>query len=285
MESYRIEMHSAPSLLFAHHYSTDSYKMLTGNQPDMIEITYIVQGNMILSVGNREGDIFLPTGSVLCLPYQLYQYRLHSDCFHHHLTAGIHMDYSVVSAGGLLLPHFLPANRPSAGLPGDANYPVCEILESLAMECALAPDSSLIPAKILSLFAKVSEIWQNDTRSTEHYGRDWYIARAKQYMISHISEAIRIDDIADTLKISAGYLSHMFVEGTGQSVLAYLQELRISRLETLVLHYGLTLQEAAGQTGIHDPNYASRLYRRIRGHSLSETKRMRNMTTAPPRPL
>ena len=70
----------------------------------------------------------------------------------------------------------------------------------------------------------------------------------------------------------------MFTESVGMSLSAYINTVRAERLETLVVHYGMPLREAVAQVGIQDPNYASRLFKTIRGYTLSDAKRMRTAT-------
>ncbi len=59
---------------------------------------------------------------------------------------------------------------------------------------------------------------------------------------------------------------------------SYINTVRAEWLETLVVYYGVPLREAVAQVGIQGPNYASRLFKKIRGYTLSVAKRFRTAT-------
>ena len=59
---------------------------------------------------------------------------------------------------------------------------------------------------------------------------------------------------------------------------SYINTVRVEQIETMAVYYGMPLREAAMRVGITDPNYASRLFRSIRGYTVSEAKRLRTET-------
>lgn len=59
---------------------------------------------------------------------------------------------------------------------------------------------------------------------------------------------------------------------------SYINTVRVERLEMLVVHYDIPLRDAAVQVGLQDPNYASRLFKMVRGYTVSEAKRLRTVT-------
>ena len=65
------------------------------------------------------------------------------------------------------------------------------------------------------------------TEKMRRYFRDntysKHINASKEYIYSHIKERITIEDLADSLGVSASYLSRLFKKETGISVSAYIR--------------------------------------------------------------
>lgn len=277
MDICHIQLQSTPQILFAHRFDTDHYDIYNGRIPDTLEICYILSGDITGEV-LETGEVFtVQAGSLLCLPYQKNRYHFHSDRFHRHVTAGIFVKHTFCTDGGLVLPHYMTfgAGQDAGAENGER---IRDCLEALARDSCLQPSGDLSSAKALSLLGLVSETYLRQMESAGVFGRDWYVNRAKQYIMNHISEQIPVSEIASFLEISPGYLSHMFTEATGMTLVKFINSVRMDHLETLVVHYGMPLKEAALRAGIPDPNYASRLFRRIRGCTLSEIKRQRYTT-------
>ena len=98
-------------------------------------------------------------------------------------------------------------------------------------------------------------------------------ARAKEYISRHLSEPIRVSDIASSVGVSKNYLSQVFSRCEGQPPVEYINRLKLSHLVTVVRKYGCTLSEAGAQVGICDVNYLSRLFRQYYGMSFTEYMR------------
>ena len=71
------------------------------------------------------------------------------------------------------------------------------------------------------------EMVMDYTEKMRRYFRDntysKHINASKEYIYSHIKERITIEDLADSLGVSASYLSRLFKKETGISVSAYIR--------------------------------------------------------------
>lgn len=63
------------------------------------------------------------------------------------------------------------------------------------------------------------------------------------YLHIHTENQVTLKEIADTFKISVGYLSTIFKKVTGVSVMQYLKEVKIDRAKTLLLTTDMSLIE------------------------------------------
>lgn len=273
MDICHIQIASTPQIKFAHRFDTAQYSMHHGGRTGEIEICYILSGN--ITVENSDtGDAFtVPAGSVVCLPYQEHSYHCCSDQFHRHVTACISVQYTFGDSGGIILPAYM-----AFGEENEDGSRIRDYLEALARYYCVNPSDDAACAHALALLGLVSETYLRRCREDGAIGNSWYVSRARQYVAEHIDGQIRVPDVAAHLEISAGYLSHMFTETTGMTLAAYINMVRVERLETLAVHYGIPLREAAVQVGIADPNYASRLFKTIRGYTISDAKRLRTET-------
>ena len=97
-----------------------------------------------------------------------------------------------------------------------------------------------------------------------------YVKKAMQY-IGGINKSQRsIQDIANHLNISEGYLHRIFKKTMNCTISEYINRQRISAIVELVKNKNLTLREAAYNVGIEDQSYASRLFRKVTGISFRE---------------
>lgn len=96
----------------------------------------------------------------------------------------------------------------------------------------------------------------------------------KAYLDQHYHEKIALDDLADKFFINKFYLTRLFKEQYGSSIVNYVLFLRISRAKELLRFTDLSVEEIGIQCGIPDGNYFSRAFRKIEGISPSEYRKM-----------
>ena len=92
-----------------------------------------------------------------------------------------------------------------------------------------------------------------------------YADKAARYIADNYTKKLTVTDVAEYLGISRGYLHSIFKKAKGMGVIEYLNKHRISSAIQLILEKGMTLNEAAVNTGIDDPAYMSRLFKKTTG--------------------
>ena len=266
MGEYQMEFHSVPIVNFAHRYATDHYDISAGVMQQRIEITYVLQGGCDIWQEECPESIHVPSDSVFITVYD-QRVRFTAPGYHHHATVSIKADFQKVENNGLILPHVLSFSTP--------DNPIRILMEQILLQYNMTPESPMNQAMVWELLGKLSALYLEEKEEYSLPGQAVYIRRAQKYIHEHLSEPLRLSDIAASLSISPGYLSHIFSEIQGQTLVEYINTLRVQRVEELVLKYGLGIREAGMQVGLSDPDYTSRLFRRIRGCSLTELRRVR----------
>lgn len=96
------------------------------------------------------------------------------------------------------------------------------------------------------------------------------IVRACAIIHDALSEEISLEEIARRVSISPFYFSKLFKEETGENFIDYITMARINRAKKLLSDTGLSIKEVSGTTGYSDPNYFSKLFKRIVGLTPTE---------------
>ncbi len=93
-----------------------------------------------------------------------------------------------------------------------------------------------------------------------------YVQQALDYINQHCSEDIVLERIADQIGISKYYLVREFKKHTGYTVVSYLNLLRCKNAEVF-LAQGMSVTQAAMESGFESASYFSRMYKKIRGYA------------------
>jgi transcriptional regulator GlxA family with amidase domain len=86
------------------------------------------------------------------------------------------------------------------------------------------------------------------------------VRRAVKYLATHLREAVSLNDLAATARMSKYHLVRVFREAEGFAPHQYLTLLRIREARRLV-ESGLSVVDAAGQAGFVDASHLSRTFR------------------------
>lgn len=78
---------------------------------------------------------------------------------------------------------------------------------------------------------------------------------------------ITLEDLAERLHISRGYLSTLFKKETGISIMQYITLMRMNRAEHLLHHTSMKVNEIAEAVGYHDTSYFSMQFKKLYGVS------------------
>ncbi|GGH10834.1 response regulator transcription factor [Paenibacillus segetis] len=98
------------------------------------------------------------------------------------------------------------------------------------------------------------------------------IKHAIDYINSHYQHKMTLAMIANHVNLSENYLSRIFKEEVGQSIIHYINTVKMEKAAELILEDNTYVKEIAAQIGIHDQFYFTRLFKKHFGVNPSEYK-------------
>ena len=101
-----------------------------------------------------------------------------------------------------------------------------------------------------------------------------YCRQACVYVTEHLSKPIRESAVAARLGITTNYLSKIFSQSMGMTLMEYIQRAKIQHVAHLILDVDCSLGEAADAVGIESTKYLSRLFRKHMGMSVTQYKKL-----------
>ena len=104
----------------------------------------------------------------------------------------------------------------------------------------------------------------------QHEKTSSVVERAKEYITSHFSEELSLDEMAKELGISPYYLSKLFKETVGVNYIDYLTNLRIRYAKEQLSNSDKSIKEICHESGYGDPNYFSRIFKKWTGVTPTE---------------
>lgn len=94
--------------------------------------------------------------------------------------------------------------------------------------------------------------------------------RAKEYIKANYSNSITLEDVAREINVSPQYLSKLFKEETGENFIDYLTGIRIRIAKNLLEDDEMSVKEICYSIGYSDPNYFSRIFKKVVGSTPTE---------------
>lgn len=96
------------------------------------------------------------------------------------------------------------------------------------------------------------------------------VKKAKQYIYENRYRKIALNDVAEELGITPGYLSRIFKKVTLQSFSDYIAEIKIEEAKKLLLQDNNRVYEVSSLLGYDDPYYFSKVFKRVTQMTPSE---------------
>lgn len=126
--------------------------------------------------------------------------------------------------------------------------------------------------KIASLLTLImSESWHPDNSRIGTKRQS--LQAIKTYLDDHYTEKISLDFLSKHFFINKYYLTRVFREQYGITILSYLDHVRVSHAKHLLRFSELTLENIGRTVGIDEPGYFSRLFKKVEGITPGEYRK------------
>lgn len=99
---------------------------------------------------------------------------------------------------------------------------------------------------------------------------DYRVSRIIRYITEHYSERLTVRQLAEMVKLDAGYFGALFKQETGLTMHQFLTRIRINNAEDMLRTGSFKIHEAAQQCGFSDPFHFYKSFRSLRGFAPSQ---------------
>ncbi len=254
-----INILSLPKLQYAHSFEAESYKNQARQNPRRIEVSFFVKGEITFDYGQEK--LTLKQGDVFCNTCDR-AFDVIAEKFHCHHTVSAFMDREYVESGGLLLPSVIYAHQHTEN--------ILKLIDGFVYNFDTLKNSPTLAAtKFLELLCKIDSIGRKNIYA-ELPSAQLYTERAKKFVGQNISKAITQTEIAEYLGISSGYLCSVFKEVQGMPLMQYINRQKLLSMRMVMENENVSLQTAAALYGYNDPNYCSRLHKKLFGYNITD---------------
>lgn len=96
------------------------------------------------------------------------------------------------------------------------------------------------------------------------------VEKARQYVLEHAEERISLQDVADKVNISAGYLSTLFKKQYNQSFISFINQIKVEHACSLIAEKKYLISEISYRLGFENAYYFTKVFRRYTGMTPSE---------------
>lgn len=98
------------------------------------------------------------------------------------------------------------------------------------------------------------------------------ILKSIEYIKNHYNNEITLEEVAGYVCVSSYYFSKIFKEYTGKNYVDYITELRIEKAKEMLKSGETSIKDICFEVGYNDPNYFSRVFKKVEGVTPSEFK-------------
>ncbi|MFW5776276.1 MAG: response regulator transcription factor [Spirochaetota bacterium] len=106
-------------------------------------------------------------------------------------------------------------------------------------------------------------------------GPDRLVAKAREFLADRFDQSVGLRETAESLGVTPPYLSHLFRERTGRTLIDYLTAIRMERARELLIASDRSVADIAGSVGYASTSHFSRVFKQSTGASPADFRRSR----------
>jgi two-component system response regulator YesN len=131
----------------------------------------------------------------------------------------------------------------------------------------LATDSEMLKQMLITRLERYMSLRITSIeKQTDHSE----INKLKAYMLKHYDVPITVKSMAKYVSLDETYLSNLFKQKTGETLIKYLHRIRVEKSKYYLEHTDIQIYELAERVGFINANYYNRIFKRMMGVTPSE---------------
>ena len=152
------------------------------------------------------------------------------------------------------------------------SFPWLGTLEEIVFNETLIPVESIdaLKAKFLSCINTMLEI----IKKYELHRPDSVIGTTCRYVMEHVEENIKLDDIANEVHVSKDYIGKLFKQKTGNNFIDYVTKVKMEHAKYLLATGEYKNYQVSEMLGYSSSDYFCRLFKGYTGYTPIEFKKM-----------
>lgn len=238
----------------------DKFFSYKGEKHDFWEITYVDQGELSTLIDGRE--FILKQGDfIFYAPNQYHTQKNNSSVPVSFLTISFKMDFEeedILKDKIFICDHELKSILE-------------KILDEKNYNGVYSPDLIIcylkeFIVKLIRIISKKNSIKQLHT-SMQVNTNNAFVNTSLEYIYSHISQKITVDELADKVSISSSYLSRIFKDVMGVTIIDYINNYRLDTSKVYIKSTDLSLTQIAEILGFNSIHYFSKQFKKRYGIS------------------
>lgn len=157
-----------------------------------------------------------------------------------------------------------------AAVEGGANLKKLLSLNSRYMEEMMGLDDI---ENLCLWLLRITQKFVNSVDESDEIKNIQVIQKAAEYMKANYIEKLTIEDISQAVYLSPCYLSKIFKQGLGCTIMEFLTKIRIEEAKRLLRNPEYNVMQVAHKIGFDDPSYFTKVFKRNEGVTPSQYKR------------
>ncbi|MBO5937910.1 MAG: helix-turn-helix transcriptional regulator [Clostridia bacterium] len=269
---------SIPKIVTIHYNEFDEGFVFEGESHDFWEMVYVDRGQVEICA-DAEKSILSQGEVIFHRPNEFHSIRAHESSpnffvisFVCHSPAMSYFEKKKIRLGKDLKPFISgilrEADRAYVILPNRT-----DLLELERRADAPVGSDQMIKTyleQLLILMVRAEEHREPMIFPSKESLQNHLAVEIKQYIEDRLESNVRISEICAHLGYSKTYLSRVFHEMSGETMANYITIRKIDRAKTLVREQKMNFSEISERLGFNNPQYFSRVFRRVTGMSPSE---------------
>jgi AraC-like DNA-binding protein len=183
-------------------------------------------------------------------PYELAWFTIHPR------WASLHVTSYVPSAG------YRIRTRVELGRSGNSADRIARSVARAARDPAAL---RALKAALIAFTDRAAQFLQAGDASLPEAGLGAAVESARAFIRSHYAERISVADVAEAAHLSPNYLSSLFKDATGRTILEEIREFKLAEARSRLVESDAPVKEIARELGFESSHYFSRFFRRALG--------------------